>query len=478
MLCPYLQAGVLQAVPLPLGEPADFWPTAVASDPEAPVPAPLENRRHWTRAGSRMGDGPAQYRPVSELACPFAGLAMQRLAVWSLFALVFSIPWDEAVAFQEIGTLSRLLGYATLALGFVVVTFRGTTRGFGAPHAIVVSFIAWSVYTTSWSVAPEETWSRVLVYFRMAGLAWLIWEVAAARAEQVKLMQAYVLGCGVSVVAVFLAAWRETEFVSSAAVRFTGAGMNHNDLACILALSIPMALHLGSRSRESGELPWPHLLYSGCAVLAILYTGSRTGLIVLGIGLVLMATVHQKGRLKTGLYLATLLVGILFLSQRVLPEALQSRLAGTGEELMQGSWSERRDILAAAWPLVEEEPLTGFGAGTFREAMYARVGWAVDAHSTYLNLLIGTGLVGVLLFLALPSLLLTHTFHLVPSERHLWLTLLLMWAVTGLSATWDGTKTTWFLMGLGFSWTLPVDGSRNRPTLRFPRPLGRGVRAA
>ncbi len=381
---------------------------------------------------------------------------MRKLTFLLLWLLVFTIPWEEALAIPGVGTISRIVGYSLLFFGFLVVLSQGNFKRIDGAHVLMAAYVCWCGATVAWSLDADYSWERTLTYIRVAGLGWLTWEFAPTQAEQFKLMKAYVAGCWVPIVSTFWAAWGgRNALATSAQSRYRGAGMNENDLAAILAIGILFAAYLAMVSTfrwKSGR--WLCWLFCPAAFLAILLTGSRTGILALLAGAAVFSVgmaVYFRTKVGATLALLAMLVPSVYLAPRFVPSSTLQRVRTTGHEIQYGTWSDRRTIYQIGWYAFLDYPVAGVGVGAFYLALYEKSGWMKDAHSTYLNVLVGTGMIGMLFFLAILFRVLRLVWRLPSRDRFLWFAVLTAWMVTGVTTSWDYRKVTWFIFGLALS---------------------------
>lgn len=376
---------------------------------------------------------------------------MRRLTELALWLVVFTIPWDEAVALGQWGTLSRLFGYVAVGAGLLTVFASAVSyRHLSQAHIAAVAFAVWSFISVGWAADEVATLGRVLTLFRVIGLAWLVWQFAPSRQKQSALMNAFVLGCFVPVAAVF----QDVASGAGAAAggRHTGVGMNPNGLATLFAVSIVMAFwQVREAAGRRRMFRYVYSLYIGLAGVAVLLTGSRGGLIALITGVAWLAVVRTGRSPIQGAFLLALAGAGLYGATRLLPESTSNRLLNTPEEIRSGTWSERRDINKVALDLFIESPVVGYGSGTFFWTVAPRYGKPIDAHNTYTGVAVETGAIGVGLYLLVWGLLFHRVRALPAVERSVWQAILMIWLVAQLSSTLDFAKSTWFILGLGIA---------------------------
>jgi O-antigen ligase len=189
-----------------------------------------------------------------------------------------------------------------------------------------------------------------------------------------------------------------TRDASSSAERVTAMGFHPNDIARILALGVLALIGLTYGQRKSALrfrlFAWPIFALIG---ITIVRTGSRGGLLALGVGL--LAFVLRGGTFWSKLRNAlVVMLGIGFfvlVSYQV--DVTRERFEQT---LDAGDLARRDQIYATAVQMIQERPLLGWGpvAGDFE--MGARLAhgdeYSKNAHNLIFYLLISTGLAGTI----------------------------------------------------------------------------------
>ena len=132
---------------------------------------------------------------------------------------------------------------------------------------------------------------------------------------------------------------------------------------------------------------------------------------VFGVTVILLFIEH-RGRIKPknlGLILASAVIA-LAIASAVVPDSFWRRQKSIIAE-QDRAIIRRASYILASWRFIKEDPFLGSGPGTFRDK-YSRSSYAQKlvsqkkdkrrfAHNTYLEVLIGTGLIGFGLFLGL-----------------------------------------------------------------------------
>ena len=369
--------------------------------------------------------------------------AMGRLAFAFLWLLVFAIPWEDAVTIPGFGTGTRLIGIPALALGVMAIVERGKVRRPGAGHVIMILFAMWAAVSYLWSVDPEETLVAASSYRQLLVMVWLIWELSYRAREQTRLMQAYILGTfvsGIDTIYLFLS------HHEAAYQRYTGSGLNPNDLALIMALSIPTSYYLLVQSK--GWIVWVYRLQLLLAGTAILLSAARGGFLagVVAFSIVPLTYVRLSRRRRIAALLTTALVicgGLAFL-----PSSSWERLSTIPNELRQGTLTGRTVIWTAGWELFRMHPFLGVGAAGFRDSVSRALSEPIVAHNTFLSVLVEQGVIGFTLFCALLGVLGLSVSAMPSLPRRFWIVILGVWVVGVSSLTWELRKPTWFFFGL------------------------------
>src|SRR5690606_19002254 len=164
-----------------------------------------------------------------------------------------------------------------------------------------------------------------------------------------RLMQAYVLGCYVSVASTVAQYLAGNAFEGSAQQRFAAAGFNPNYLASTLALGIPLAWHLVLAGRGR-FLTLLNFLAIPAVLVAIVLTGSRGGLITAVLALAVIPLTYAKlgPRVQVTVVVGLVIVGLAayWLApafEQNLPSGIQ-RFAEIPQQLQSGDLTGRGQI--------------------------------------------------------------------------------------------------------------------------------------
>jgi O-antigen ligase len=368
-----------------------------------------------------------------------------KLAFAFLWLTVFAIPWQNALMFPSVGTIGRLIGLLAGGLGILAMIERQSVRFPSRGSVLTALFVLWAAASYLWTLNPEETLVAAGTLIQLLLMVWLIWEFAPEERDQRRLMQAYVLGTYVSGIDTVYRYFfhLESKYVN----RYTSTGFNPNDLALVMALSIPVSYYLAIQSE--GLMSWVYRAQLVLAGTTIFLTASRdgflAGLVAVTIVPLTFARLTWPQRIANILTVAVLVCsGLLFV-----PAASWKRLSTIPEELSQGTLDERRLIWEAGEEVFRMHPFQGVGAGAFMESVGRTLGAEPRvAHNTFLSVLVEEGLIGFGLFCALICVLAVSAYQMPPLAQKLWVVALGVWVIGVCGATWEREKPTWLFFSL------------------------------
>ncbi|MFW6456673.1 MAG: O-antigen ligase family protein [Planctomycetota bacterium] len=198
--------------------------------------------------------------------------------------------------------------------------------------------------------------------------------------------------------------------VTGAFKRGTGAAPDPNNLALMIVFAVPFAVHymLHGRGLIRRGLAGGLILIN---VLAIITTYSRGGALMFGVMLLglLIEYRHRLRPVHLGLVICGLaLMGVFTVATA--PTSYWDRLRSltTAED---SAMQRRLSYVKVAARAFAERPILGHGPGAFRK-IYAQTEYAERfqsrdetkeraAHNTYLDILVGSGILGLLVFLGI-----------------------------------------------------------------------------
>ncbi len=370
-----------------------------------------------------------------------------RIGFALLWLFVFTIPIEKSIEIPGLGTISRGVGGIAMAGGLFAVLSQGRLRLPSGIHIAIAAFVCWSAFTVRWSILPDYTQERMNTYLQLLCLLWLVWELCTEERHILSLLDAYVLGTFP------VAAQTIQQFLMGHQAmynRYAMEGLDPNDMALSLALSLPMSYYLSLHFH--GVRAWLCRVQMLAVIGTILLTSSRGGALAMlcGLSLVLWTLPAISRRARMGL--AILLVLTVVTAASVVPVVSWKRLATLGSEISAGTLNMRTIIWAAGIHAFNQQPLGGVGAGAYPETTVDRLGrpWLFHpvAHNAYVSVLVETGLVGAALYATVLGMLGRAALHFTGITRTFWCTLLFTWALGVASLSWEYRKPTWIIFGL------------------------------
>lgn len=227
-------------------------------------------------------------------------------------------------------------------------------------------------------------------------------------------------------------------------------GMNSNDFSYLISVSILILLHIfridyfgWKKKRYLLLLGIPFLLYS------LGYTGSRGGVITLGIGITAYFLLLGKSRSARFMsLLAGLLVIIILYKYLFSVEVIEGRFSKYNEDIQ--TFGNRIPIWKVAIGLFQDNPLFGVDFSTYNSAMMSSFGRYRSAHNGFIYLLALGGFFALVLFLKFIYNAFESCKHLI--FKAFYLSLFLMQISFLLkSGAFFGYKLMWFLFALIFA---------------------------
>ncbi len=373
---------------------------------------------------------------------------MRRMAYLLAVALLFAVPWENAVHIAGIGRISKLLGITVGVVWLISVLSRRRIRPADKFHILVFLYVVWSGLTLFWSIDALATVSGFMTNVQLFVMLLLIWDLFDSRRKIEVGLQAYVLGA-------FITAGSVTfEFFTSPAARFplhtrfSGLGPEVDGVALIVAIAAPAAWYLAAGPNSGARTPVMRVvnyMYLPLAFLALAFTGTRGAALasIPTLGLVLWSLMKATGRWRAmgvGTLFATTVTVIWFAP----PELLGRIGSAVTEGGTEGSLSDRWGLWMESIGAFVERPVAGVGL----EALRAAIPTGKEAHNMYISVLTETGLVGFLLFMGVIGVVITRVLRHQGWDRWYWSAQLLVIAIGGMSLTITDFKSVWIMVAL------------------------------
>ncbi len=377
---------------------------------------------------------------------------------------------DNGQGWEEPFTQAMLMAVAIVAGAAVLLDrFRLDGTRLRRPHpvaGVAVAFLTgWMVVSSLWSLTPDLTRGRSLLYVGVAALALVI---ADLNVREFRL--AVTLAATVAVVVSLLTVGLSDSIGVDRNDDWRGIYTNRNSLAPIAGVAILMGLSACFDTRGRTRLAAALIPILGA--IAMLGSGSRTAwlaLVVAGGGAFLVVAARIGGeRYGVRARWAALAVG---LSGAAITTAVISRMWG------EATFVQRRTIWSLVWDRIGERPLHGYGwfnvwsnpEFTAADPLLGRG----SAHGSFLEVWLGLGLIGLVPFLVIIGLALTGAFNGAwrrPSvATWTWLALVLFLVIENLTES--------FVLWFSYNWVLLMAAAL-RCGAGWPRAAGRKTPAA
>jgi O-antigen ligase len=285
------------------------------------------------------------------------------------------------------------------------------------------AFLLIAIGSVVWAMSPKLALVEIITYLKMVCLTYIVVHLVRTPRELRMLMYVvFVSGLATVVFGVMNLALgiqsvsdnyiRGSEYM----LRFMGTHENPNRAAAYMCTALPMGLFAVKHARPAQKPVW--ILGVLILVGAIYATFSRSVAFPLAmiVGAVLAREVRSR---RAVLIVAVLATAVLILT----PHAWWDRVLGLGAAFqtttLDFSVYTRLLALHTAWDMFLHHPFTGIGIGNFIVAAAYKVFMRVVVHNSYLEILVGTGVFGLLSFL----------FIMASGFRH---------TLSGVRARWDG----------------------------------------
>jgi O-antigen ligase len=371
---------------------------------------------------------------------------MRRLAFWLSLGLIFVIPWENSVDVGSLGTVGRGVGMLAAAVWVASVALAGRSRRLHEFHAVFFFFVTWNVASVVWSQDVNATLDRIVTYAQLFVLALLVWDLYETKEALELGLQAYVLGALVSVGSIV---YNYLTLYDPTRVRYSATGFDEDDIGLILAIGVPIALHLFVSGRNTAvglPLRLINLGYMPAAALAIVLTATRGSFLAMMPAAVLGLTMFLRLSLARRLVVCAIAAGGVLVVTTVAPQSSFERVTNTGGAVAEGDFSGRLEIWRDGLGVWAEQPVLGAGAGSFRSLVSVSSKQKV-AHNTYLSVLTELGLVGFALFATILAIVVHQATH-SRSGSGFWPALFATWAIGATALTWEPRKPTWLVLCL------------------------------
>jgi len=348
------------------------------------------------RAG-RWSLGPHIERPARR-STPHGGVSARPswLLQWTLYGFVFSLPFDAP------GRLPLELTTITGAV-FIAVTLLQPQYCYGRRPAAFWWFAGylyayWLSYVVGGAVHTSDAVKSSLFYAQSLLILCAVFNLM--RDERVARRVLLTLMIAASVHAI-MTVFGIGKAVDSESARATVLGQNANRAARVLGAGLLCTIGLAYGRAHAGLRPrwiaWPASTLLG---LAMIMGGSRGGLVALAAGLWSFSLTGAT----IGLRIRNTVVALLAIGLAVWGTMQSPLMQRRVQMAMAGNLAKRELIFPAAWGMVKDRPLTGWGPRNqyvlaTRLQLPPELHLSRDTHNLFLELLTATGVLGTTPFM-------------------------------------------------------------------------------
>jgi O-antigen ligase len=365
---------------------------------------------------------------------------------------VFTIPFEtiDLEALRGASTLSRLAG-----LLFFSICFLYPKVSFRRPPQALWWFAGYaSVSALSGLFIPEQLVGELIAdlqtFVQLLVLCW----IGSTLLQEEKFARHTLLTFSIATLLVATGLLLGLPgFSQTQEGRLSVAGANPNAFAIPMALGTQALIGFGiEQIRRNIWMRVTFVALSLFPLAAMVYTGSRVGIIAFLAGVAIYALPYRSSKRKMT---AILVVTIAVVSVVYIVVNDQSILSRLESSYNTGDTAGRDKLFAASREMISEKPLWGWGPIVWNYELGAREGKGFKtrgAHNLVLDLLLQGGLLG-----AMPCLIgfgLCVRAAWTARVRNLGL-LPLVWLITmliaNMSGSWLGTKSTWVVLTLSLA---------------------------
>lgn len=199
-----------------------------------------------------------------------------------------------------------------------------------------------------------------------------------------------------------------------------------------------------------------YFVFAFMPFMMVLASGSRTAvaILIVGIAITIFSKVGIKKSYKLILLIPTVVVVFYFLLQLSMFDAIKLRYLSLYSTVVIGDGTDgAMRMNMAKWGLewFVEKPIWGYGIGNYAELLANKVGLKTYAHNNYIELLVGVGIIGFLLYYAAYVYIFYHLFQGMRKKESISTILFVMlftWMCAEIAAVNYTSKMTYVLLGI------------------------------
>lgn len=310
------------------------------------------------------------------------------------------IPLENVLAASFGGSINKYIGLLIMGLICMHCIYAGVSRVYIPKWMFLFSFF--SFYTMFWSV--NQNFQILSVMLNVVLFTLIVIQYPLTADEKRWIIIAIFVG-GIVVSAMMLAGGTFTTINTidrdRMSITIGGLTIDNNNLA--VSLSICCLSGFSLIYKKKMNLVKKILMWLGVALIGvgILRTGSRGGLLALVVGGIIFLLFSDSGlRPRTIIIGAMCVFGGMYYIQNFMSVSLASRF--TVAEVVSSGGTGRMDIWVSALRYYVSAPigrvLFGYGFGSFPTLMRKAMGVAKASHNDVVQMLLETGIVGLVLY--------------------------------------------------------------------------------
>lgn len=371
-------------------------------------------------------------------------IIIRQMAFLCFLVVVFALPLEDAVTIGGIPVL-KLAWFMTTGLVVLLVLGGEDLHLSSGFLFMVLLYVVWLILSYLWTEMPVAYESATLVDANQGiknALYLLVFVLlcfqVVRKPDDLKFVYAAALCGGLFLAYLMLSSYH----INADTIRHEIKGFEGNEVTVKFAMLLPLSLILlGPENR------WPYrllaLVYIPLAIMGILITGSRTGAVLMVLGLVGGVSLLTRPSLFTRLAFVGGVIMVFVFAANFVPERTISRIFTISQEVSSGSFNDRGTIWKNAIEAWLASPFYGHGLESFSRVINP---FNVNhtAHNSYISLLVSQGLIGLLLYFGVIASALFSLKGIVGNRRLLLFMMLLIVLVGQLSLELQRYFYVWF----------------------------------
>lgn len=370
-----------------------------------------------------------RFAVIPALALPFVFLIWKKPQI-GFYAILFLTPFDEFTVLSEtyrFVTIPKLIGVLTVIVLFVhyLVSHNYNYDIRSNLWKWLLAFWLVSLVSALLSEYHFNSFNTLRRY--ITGFAFFLMTLAFVTERDFKLrfpgliVVSTSIGVLLSIFGYFTKSPIFLMSVRSEFSRITGGAGDPNEFAVMISFALPVFAFMIYKIKTPLKRILLALLFLLC-IIAVINTYSRTGAVIMLTTLLLIAIQYLRFlRPKT---LGFVLLGftiVIICALTVIPDSYWKRQKTMTDRETDFSVGRRFSYLVVAYENFKKNPILGTGPGTFRD-LYGASRWTLKyaredespkrvAHNTYVEVLSGSGLIGLSFFLLIIGVAFRNFYH-------------------------------------------------------------------